>query len=195
MGNYENVKNHRKEVKRRIIYVLGGKCQCCGYDKCEEALEVHHLNPDEKELTFSSSYNQSWDVLAKELENCVLLCANCHRELHYGLIKVDKPSFDSNRNAEITNNLIDFKTKKKNYCKECGKEIDVKAELCVDCYRALQRKGRPEPEELMRLIAKLGFEEVGRLYGVTGNSVKKWCKTYGLPYLKSDVVDYVKNLK
>ncbi len=59
MGNYENVKNHRKEVKRRIIYVLGGKCQCCGYDKCEEALEVHHLNPDEKELTFSSSYNQS----------------------------------------------------------------------------------------------------------------------------------------
>ena len=47
----------------------------------------------------------------------------------------------------------------------------------------------------MRLIAKLGFEEVGRLYGVTGNAIKKWCKSYGLPYLKPDVVDYVKNLK
>lgn len=71
------------------------------------------------------------------------------------------------------NKLVDFKTKKKKYCKECGKEIDIKAELCVDCYRALQRQGRPEPDELMKLIAKLGFEEVGRLYGVTGNSVKK----------------------
>ena len=193
--SYEYTKNHRKEVKKRIIYVLGGKCQYCGYDKCEAALEVHHLNPNEKEFTIAESYDLSWDTLAKELKNCVLLCANCHREVHSGLIEVHTTSFNSNRNDEITNNLIDFKTKTRNYCIRCGKEIAIQAKLCVDCYRAVQKEGRPEPEELMRLIAKLGFEEVGRLYGVTGNAIKKWCKSYGLPYLKPDVVDYVKNLK
>ena len=56
---YEYVKEHRKEVKRRIIYVLGGKCANCGYDRCNEALEVHHLNPEEKEFTIANAYNSS----------------------------------------------------------------------------------------------------------------------------------------
>lgn len=116
-----------------------------------------------------------------------MLCANCHRELHQDIVKINSSSFDEERNLEIVNNLIDFKTRKKNYCKECGKEIDIKAELCVECYRALQRQGRPGPEELMRLIAELGFEEVGRLYGVTGKAVSKWCKTYGLPTKKQEL--------
>lgn len=192
---YEHIKTHRKEVKNRIIYVLGGKCACCGYDKCNEALEVHHLNPEEKEFTIGDSYNLSWDTLSKELRNCVLLCANCHRELHQNLINITTSSFSEERNMEIINHLVDFKTRKKNYCKICGKEIDIKAEYCVECYRALQKEGRPEPNELMKLISQLGFEGVGRLYNVSGNAIKKWCIAYGLPSLKQEVIDYVKKLE
>lgn len=125
----------------------------------------------------------------------MLLCANCHRELHQDIIQINSSSFSEERNLEIVNNLIDFKTRKKNYCKICGKEIDIKAEHCVECYRALQREGRPEANELVKLISQLGFEGVGRLYGVSGNAVKKWCITYGLPSLKKDIVEYAKKLE
>ena len=190
---YEYIKEHRKEVKRRITYVLGGKCAYCGYDRCNEALDVHHLNPEHKEFAIANSYNLAWETLSKELEDCVLLCANCHRELHQNLIQVNHSSFSAERNNEITNNLIDFKTRKKNFCKICGVEINIRAEHCVDCHKKLLKEGRPEPDELMKLISQLGFEGVGRIYNVTGNAVKKWCKAYGLPYLKKEVEEYVKN--
>lgn len=31
---YNDIKNFRQRLKERAAYVLGGKCQCCGYDKC-----------------------------------------------------------------------------------------------------------------------------------------------------------------
>lgn len=190
---YEYVKAHRKEVKKRIIYVLGDKCSYCGYNRCNEALEVHHLKPELKDFTFADAYNSSWDILSKELEDCVLLCANCHREVHQNLIQVNQSSFNKQRNLEIINHLVEFKTRKQNYCKICGKEIDIKAQYCSECYKNLLKEGRPEPNELMKLIVQLGFEGVGRLYNVTGNAVKKWCKAYNLPYLKKEVEKYVKD--
>lgn len=53
---------------------------CCGYSKCIEALEFHHLDPTEKE--FEISDRRSWEALTAELDKCILLCANCHREYH-----------------------------------------------------------------------------------------------------------------
>ena len=65
----------------------GGKCSRCGYDKCEAALQFHHLNPDEKEFTLSkinlNDSNFTFETLLKEADKCILLCANCHAEEHY----------------------------------------------------------------------------------------------------------------
>lgn len=57
----------------------------CGYDKCIEALEFHHINPDEKENTVARMLANSYgiDRTYKEMSKCVVLCANCHREFHY----------------------------------------------------------------------------------------------------------------
>lgn len=65
----------------------GNKCQICGYDKCITALEFHHLNPEDKEGIVSDSYGTVNESL-KEAEKCILICANCHREIHEGLTKV-----------------------------------------------------------------------------------------------------------
>lgn len=62
---------------------MGGKCEICGYDKCLVALEAHHVDPSTKD--FSISDVASLDRIERELEKCVLLCANCHREVHDGL--------------------------------------------------------------------------------------------------------------
>jgi len=61
----------------------GGKCQMCGYDRCIDALEFHHNDLSEKKFGISAKgYTRSWKEVMKELDKCVMLCANCHRELH-----------------------------------------------------------------------------------------------------------------
>lgn len=64
----------------------GGVCQCCKYNKYIGALEFHHINPDEKDFGISvKGYTISWENNKKELDKCVLVCSNCHREIHAGL--------------------------------------------------------------------------------------------------------------
>jgi hypothetical protein len=64
----------------------GGRCELCGYSRCIEALEFHHLNHADKDFGISDKgYTRSWDRVKRELDKCLLLCANCHREVHSGL--------------------------------------------------------------------------------------------------------------
>lgn len=68
-------------MRRKAIEYKGGVCQLCGYDKCTEALEFHHYM-DEKNFGISQKgYTRSWEKVKKELDICILLCANCHREV------------------------------------------------------------------------------------------------------------------
>lgn len=82
----EKVKRWRKRCKERIIEAMGGSCCCCGYNKCMWALALHHLNPDEKEMTLSSirANPKNWNIIVKELRKCILVCHNCHSEIHAG---------------------------------------------------------------------------------------------------------------
>jgi len=77
------VRKRRKANKQKAINLLGGKCKLCGYNKCNDALEFHHINPKEKEFMLSKVWNsKTWEKLLPEIKKCVLLCANCHREVH-----------------------------------------------------------------------------------------------------------------
>lgn len=77
------VQKRRKALRKKALEYKGNKCMFCGYDKCQEALEFHHIDKDKKEFGLSAQgLTRSWDKIKKELEKCVLLCANCHREEH-----------------------------------------------------------------------------------------------------------------
>lgn len=79
-------KFRKRAIKHQLILYKGKKCEICGYDKCEGALEFHHLNPLEKDFQIGDidlSNNLNIDDLKKEVDKCQLLCANCHREQHY----------------------------------------------------------------------------------------------------------------
>lgn len=70
--------------KRKIeaIEYKGGKCEICGYDHFYGALEFHHKNPSEKEADWSTMKKWSFERTKKELDKCMCVCANCHREIH-----------------------------------------------------------------------------------------------------------------
>ena len=71
----------RRRTKIKLINYMGGKCQTCGYDKSINALHFHHKNPNEKKFQISGK-SISFDKLKKEADKCILLCSNCHHELH-----------------------------------------------------------------------------------------------------------------
>lgn len=73
---------HQVKIKTLAIEYKGGKCEICGYDKNRNALEFHHLNPTEKEFDISPAFNKSWESIKPEIDKCILVCANCHREIH-----------------------------------------------------------------------------------------------------------------
>lgn len=78
------VTKRRAKVKQLAVQYKGGKCEQCGYDSCIAALEFHHLDPNEKDFSISGKgITRSFEKIKEELEKCVLLCANCHREAHY----------------------------------------------------------------------------------------------------------------
>lgn len=88
----ERVINWRRRLKQKSIAALGGCCQCCGYNKSINALEFHHLDPEQKEFSFSQlkvSPKKSQTIIT-ELKKCVLVCANCHREIHDGITQLPK---------------------------------------------------------------------------------------------------------
>ena len=79
------VANRRKQIRKMAIVYKGSKCAICGYNNCIQALEFHHLNDTNKDFGISAKgYTRSWNSVRKELDKCLLLCANCHREVHEG---------------------------------------------------------------------------------------------------------------
>lgn len=72
------------ERKIFIIRKLGGKCSICDYKKNSAALDLHHTNPSEKSfaLDLRSLSNRKQSKIDEEIKKCVLLCRNCHSEIH-----------------------------------------------------------------------------------------------------------------
>ena len=86
--DYRNIIKHRKKRKELLVEYKGGKCQICGYDKCLRALVFHHINPDEKKFSISSKVRNKEDMF-KEVDKCIIVCANCHAEIHEGLVNIE----------------------------------------------------------------------------------------------------------
>ncbi len=83
------VAKRRKKLKTFAIEYKGGKCQQCGYNKYEGALELHHINRADKSFGIGDKgYTRSWEKVKAELDKCLLLCANCHREIEAGIMQL-----------------------------------------------------------------------------------------------------------
>jgi hypothetical protein len=81
----DNITAKRRAIKKHLIERAGGKCVKCGYDKCQAALQFHHLDPNQKDFTISHDFSHDVKKLYSEVDKCILVCANCHAEIHHEL--------------------------------------------------------------------------------------------------------------
>ena len=81
--NQKKSKSKSQQIIADFKSEIGGCCKC-GYNSCNAALEFHHVDADQKHKTVGSITSK--ERLIKEIKKCVLLCSNCHREHHAGMI-------------------------------------------------------------------------------------------------------------
>lgn len=81
----ENASLFRQQQKQRAVDYKGGKCCVCSYNKTNECLTFHHLDPKKKDSEVSKMRGLPWETLRKELDKCILVCCRCHGEIHAGV--------------------------------------------------------------------------------------------------------------
>lgn len=144
----------------------GGESSTCS----RVALRISEIKRDLKESKMSS----------QEIMDKYSICKNS-----LSMINTGKTYHDDNESYPLRSN------KTINHCVDCGKEISYDAIRCRQCYNIHHRLvERPQPNDLITEIATSSFVAVGKKYGVSDKAIVKWCKEYGLPTLKKDIVEY-----
>lgn len=174
-NDYKNQKDRALSRKTELIKMMGGKCCNCGYSKNYAALEFHHVNPDEKEFQLDARHlsNTSMIKIMEEAKKCILLCSNCHREIH-------SPNLNSDEISQINFNKKSlFENKKKQtICPVCGKSFDsVKGKIycSAECRNSI--KNYPSKEEVLKKYAELKSQEkTARYFGLTRKIIQKLLK-------------------
>ncbi|MCX6227341.1 MAG: HNH endonuclease signature motif containing protein [Bacteroidia bacterium] len=179
----------RNRQKERAVEHFGGKCQECGYSKCLAALTFHHIDPTTKKWSPSRIMSYRWELVLKELEKCILLCANCHHEHHAGITEFDLQRFPStNMVVECLGCKIEFvtKNKKQKFCtKQCQTLFLIQKREAKIASNIIKPKketfGRTDKKTLEDLIfQKIPWTHIGKMYGVSDNAVRKWARRYGI---------------
>ena len=78
----KHVREYYRSIKLECVNYLGGKCEKCNYSTSQCAMDFHHRDPGEKDFKISKHLKKFGDSHKKELDKCMLLCSNCHRETH-----------------------------------------------------------------------------------------------------------------
>ncbi|MBD3328428.1 hypothetical protein GF340_03940 [Candidatus Peregrinibacteria bacterium] len=80
--SYQSQKARGLKRKIALVKLAGGRCSMCGYNKNYSALIFHHKGGKDFKLDIRSLSNRTWQKVVSEYSKCVLLCHNCHSELH-----------------------------------------------------------------------------------------------------------------
>ncbi|MBM3209032.1 hypothetical protein FJZ40_01960 [Candidatus Shapirobacteria bacterium] len=64
-------------------YKEGLSCQRCE-EKTTVCLDFHHKDGQAKDFTLGRAKSWGWSInrIKREIEKCIVLCANCHRKEH-----------------------------------------------------------------------------------------------------------------
>lgn len=170
-----HVMNWRNRVKQKLVEYKGGACEKCGYSKkIYNVYSFHHKDPNKKDFTIAG---KSWgyERLKKEVDKCLLVCENCHREIHWEINQKKRQE-----RLEITVNSIP-----KIQCKGCNKTFQPenrRNKYCgKKCYsKSMTHPDKPTKAKLKKMIETMSWTAIGKEYGVSDNAIRKWARGYEL---------------
>ena len=178
--NSQRVIDWRHRTKERMVQSFGGRCGICGYNRCQESMDMHHLDPTEKEFPLSSirANPMSWKKIVVELRKCVMLCRNCHGEIHAGLVQIpdDIRRFDESFSDYKKLKSEDEKSGYLEPCRFCGKLKSKLSKTCsVGCAAKLKGTIDWNAFDLNQLyvVEKKSLNEISKIYGCSTSGVKK----------------------
>lgn len=171
--NAQAVKLWRNKTKERIVEAMGGCCQICGYAKCNRALELHHIDPSQKELSFGSirANPKSWSKIVDELKKSILLCSNCHKEVHDGITNI--PETFQTFNKSFTDYRNSITTERKCQVENCDNNLThgQKAYCSVKCANSAMTIGWDDLYDL-KFVQKLSNIKISKIKGCSETTVR-----------------------
>lgn len=172
----DKVQKWRINTKQRMVDSMGGKCQICEYNKCNNALEFHHMDPSKKEFELKDAMERpkSWEKIVIELRKCILLCSNCHRELHAKIIDIEHKQYFNEEYTTYNRNHIQTL----DACIVCGKDKPISQFTCSNkCSGKLSGKVDWDNINLDDMFFKYGnAEQIGKALNISGSAVRKRVK-------------------
>jgi hypothetical protein len=175
--NSEAVKRWRNNAKERLIRSFGGCCCVCGYSACREVFEFHHLDPSSKETSWGAmrSNIKGWDTIVEEMKKCVMVCSNCHKEIHAGFTKL--PENIPRMNLDLVSYRGDEHLKFYDVCPVCLDSKKIQHKTChKESCRLTTRIKKVDwsKQNVFDLVETHGsYEAVGDLLGVSGAAVSR----------------------
>ena len=186
----KHVVRWRQRAKEKLVAAFGGSCGICGYKKSVRALTFHHLDPSQKAFAISGKgIPRAWKRIMDEAEKCVMLCHNCHDEVHDGVTEIpaDIRKFVRPkeplpmRRGHVMRRLAQTELRSKflpnpQPCATCGEPTRTGKKYCsVKCStRALRRVDRPEGKSLRNMVSQTSRVAIAARYGVSERAVRKW---------------------
>jgi wobble nucleotide-excising tRNase len=166
-----------------MITSMGGRCNCCGYDSCPDALAFHHLDPSQKDLSFGGARAnpRNWNSIVEELRKCILVCHNCHSEIHAGYREWPeiKSYFDESF-ADYKKMLRDAKTSN---CPVCNVPKPIHNITCsLSCAASRSRKVDWESIDLPDLVKTMTLRAIAAQLNVSDAAVGKRLRKLSIDY-------------
>jgi transcription elongation factor Elf1 len=161
----------RRAIKKQAVEYKGGKCCKCGYDRLMSALVFHHIDPSKKEFGISSQgCSRSWERVKKEVDKCILVCHNCHAEIHDEIAeKPEQPEIRERESRKVSVECAQCKIKlityrsraKRSTTMFCGKE----------CKNKFYRHKWPTDEKLIAMFDEIGVNGMVEQLGIGRTSI------------------------
>ena len=187
-----NIKLRKRDIvqiKLKALELKGNKCIKCGYDKYYGALHFHHTDSSNKNKDIKRKY--SWNLFKKEIDKCIVICGNCHAEIHQKHDKEKILKFLEEYHYKVLKkshegHMNEGKPEKRRRCPQCGKEFEVEfpsrsQRFCSkECVSISYHKigSRRMNKDLINSLKTMTEQEVCEKYHVQDPTIKYWKNRY-----------------
>lgn len=190
------------EGKNNFTFSILEECDVSQLDEREQyyIAKYNTIYPNGYNVTSGgNSQNENFTKYSPEVLNNIILDLKettlSFREIsekyHLDLSMIyylNRGDYHTQENETYPLRQVQDMSKKKYYCIDCGKEISKGSTRCSACdHKNQQVCERPSRDILKDMIRAESFVQIGKMYNVTDNTIRKWCKSYNLPSRKKDI--------